>query len=244
LTRILAIDTSSAWCSVALSLGDSAPQLRHELVSSGASQLLLPWVQELLAQAQINLSDLDAIAVGIGPGAFTGVRLGVAAVQGLAVSANLPVISVVSLDAIAAQVIKTAPFENRNPSQFAIAIDARMDEIYWAKYEYLQGMPFAKRTGEIHLSKPEEIDLKGVQYLAGSAIAAYGDRLFANTSLGPDRLDLEVSVSALGILSVAQQMLADGQQADVRQLEPLYVRNKVALTTAEREIAFKKDQLS
>jgi tRNA threonylcarbamoyladenosine biosynthesis protein TsaB len=107
LTRLLAIDTSSAWCSVALSLGDSGPQLRHEIVSSDASQLLLPWVQEMLAQAQINLSDLDAIAVGVGPGAFTGVRLGVAAVQGLAVSANLPVISVVSLDAIAAQVIKS-----------------------------------------------------------------------------------------------------------------------------------------
>ena len=221
-------------------MGDSAPQLRHEPVSAGASQLLLPWIQEMLTQAQINLSDLNAIAVGIGPGAFTGVRLGVAAVQGLAVSANLPVISVASLDAIAAQVIKTPSFEKRNPSQFAIAIDARMDEIYWAKYEYLQGMPFAKRIGDIHLSKPEEIDLAQVEYLAGSAIAAYGDRLLANTSLPTDCLGLEVSVSALGILDCAKQMLKNGQQSDVRQLEPLYVRNKVALTTTERELAFKK----
>jgi tRNA threonylcarbamoyladenosine biosynthesis protein TsaB len=226
---------------VALSLGDSAPQLRHEPVSSGASQLLLPWVEELLTQAQINLSDLDAIAVGIGPGAFTGVRLGVAAVQGLAVCSNLPVISVASLDAIAAQVIKTPLFEKRNPSQFTVAIDARMDEIYWAKYQYRRDTPFAKRIGDIHLSKPEEIDLKEVQYLAGSAIAAYGDRLFANTSIAPDCLDLEVSVSALGILDCAKQMLKNGQQIDVRQLEPLYVRNKVALTTAERELTFKKD---
>lgn len=195
----------------------------------------------MLTQAQINLSDLDAIAVGIGPGAFTGVRLGVAAVQGLAVSANLPVISVVSLDAIAAQVIKTGSFEKINPSHFAVAIDARMDEIYWAKYEYLQGAPLAKRLGVIHLSKPEEIDLKEIQYLAGSAIAAYGDRLFANAGVAPDCLDLEVSVSALGILDCAEQMLKNGQQSDVRQLEPLYVRNKVALTTAERELAFKKD---
>jgi len=222
-------------------LGDSAPQFRHESVSAGASQLLLPWVQELLAQAQINLSELDAIAVGIGPGAFTGVRLGVAAVQGLAVSANLPVISVVSLDAIAAQVIKTASFEKINASRFAIAIDARMDEIYWAKYEYQAVKPLPKRIGDIHLSSPEEIDLTGIQYLAGSAIAAYGDRLFISAAIAKDCLDSQVSVSALGILDCAQQMFKEGQLGDVRQLEPLYVRNKVALTTAERDLAFKKD---
>jgi len=77
--NILAIDTSSAWCSVALSLDDQLPVLRHEAVSAGASQLLLPWIETLLSNAKIKLKDLDAIAVGIGPGAFTGVRLGVAA---------------------------------------------------------------------------------------------------------------------------------------------------------------------
>ena len=82
MTRILAIDTSTAWCSVALSLGDKSPILRHELVSAGASQLLLPLVEKLLEEANIRLNELDAIAVGIGPGAFTGVRLGVAVVQG------------------------------------------------------------------------------------------------------------------------------------------------------------------
>jgi tRNA threonylcarbamoyladenosine biosynthesis protein TsaB len=83
--NILAIDTSSAWCSVALSLDDQAPVLRHEAVSAGASQLLLPWIEDLLSNAKIALKDLDAIAIDIGPGAFTGVRLGVAAVQGLAI---------------------------------------------------------------------------------------------------------------------------------------------------------------
>ncbi|WP_114638553.1 tRNA (adenosine(37)-N6)-threonylcarbamoyltransferase complex dimerization subunit type 1 TsaB [Polynucleobacter necessarius] len=240
MTRILAIDTSSTWCSVALSLGDSVPQLRHELVSAGASQLLLPWVQDLLAQAQIKLSDLDVMAVGIGPGAFTGVRLGVAAVQGLAVSAHLPVISVVSLDAIAAQAIITASFDRIKPTNFVVAIDARMDEIYWAKYEYQQGMPLAKRVGEIHLSKPEEIDLTGIHYLAGSAIAVYGERLFTHNSIAADCLDPEVPLSALGILDCAKPMFKAGLQTDVRCLEPLYVRNKVALTTAERDLVFKK----
>ncbi len=71
MTRILAIDTSTAWCSVALSLGDQAPILRHELVSAGASQLLLPWVETLLEEANLKLNELDVIAIGIGPGAFT-----------------------------------------------------------------------------------------------------------------------------------------------------------------------------
>jgi len=97
LTRILAIDTSSAWCSVALSLSDTAPLVRHQKVSAGASQLLLPWIEELLRQASSELASLDAIAVGIGPGAFTGVRLGVAVVQGLATAAKLPILPVAVL---------------------------------------------------------------------------------------------------------------------------------------------------
>ena len=97
MANILAIDTSSAWCSVALSLGDQAPELRHEAVSAGASQLLLPWIESLLSEGNISLKNLDAIAVGIGPGAFTGVRLGVAAVQGLAISNNRDMVVVAKL---------------------------------------------------------------------------------------------------------------------------------------------------
>ena len=74
---------------MALSLPDAAPLVRHQKVSAGASQLLLPWVEELLSEASIELSSLDAIAIGNGPGAFTGVRLGVAAVQGLAIACLL-----------------------------------------------------------------------------------------------------------------------------------------------------------
>ena len=242
MTRILAIDTSTAWCSVALSLGDETPILRHELVSAGASQLVLPWVQDLLEQANMKLNELDAIAVGIGPGAFTGVRLGVAAVQGLAISCDLPIVPVVSVDAIAAQLCKTNHFEMIKPGNFAIAIDARMDEIYWAKYESAnQKQNLPKRIGDIHLSKPEELDLTKIAFLAGSALKVYGDRLFsmAKTPLPSDALDAEIHLSALGILDIAKQVLKEGRQISVRELEPLYVRDKVALTTQERLEALK-----
>jgi tRNA threonylcarbamoyladenosine biosynthesis protein TsaB len=227
---------------VALSLGDETPILRHELVSAGASQLVLPWVQALLEQANMKLNELDAIAVGIGPGAFTGVRLGVAAVQGLAISCDLPIVPVASVDAIAAQLCKTHEFELIKPRNFAIAIDARMDEIYWAKYESAnqkQNLPI--RIGDIHLSKPEELDLNDISFLAGSALKVYEDRLFSKskTALPSNALDTEIHLSALGILDCAKQILQEGRQINVRELEPLYVRDKVALTTLERLEAFK-----
>ena len=240
MTRILAIDTSTAWCSVALSLGDQAPILRHELVSAGASQLLLPLVEKLLEDASIRLNELDAIAIGIGPGAFTGVRLGVAAVQGLAISCDLPILPVTSLDAIAAQLLKTNHFEHTKPNHFVVAIDARMDEIYWAKYESpRQQQDLAKRIGNIHLSKPEELDLTDIQFLAGSALDVYGDRLFANTKIPSSALDAQIHLTALGVLDCAVRMFKEGRQIQVRELEPLYVRDKVALTTQERLEALK-----
>ena len=230
MANILAIDTSSAWCSVALSLDGQALQFRHEAVTAGASQLLLPWIESLLSDAKSSLKDLDAIGVGIGPGAFTGVRLGVAAVQGLAVSQNIPVVPVCSLDAIAAQLLDSAVFKSSDPHRLIIAIDARMEEVYWASYD-IQDERLPNRIGDIHLTKPEDLDLEGVQFLAGSALNAYSQRLPQFT--GP--IDQDVSISALGILKCAQQSLQDGVHCEVRQLEPLYVRDKVAFTTAERE---------
>jgi tRNA threonylcarbamoyladenosine biosynthesis protein TsaB len=117
-----------------------------------------------------------------------------------------------------------------------------MDEIYWAKYELHSSSVHALRLGEIHLSKPEEIDLTDIYYLAGSAIHVYGDRLFTTQKLPSNALDPDITISALGVLDCAKYMLDQKQQIQVAKLEPLYVRNKVALTTNEREIAFKKDR--
>lgn len=235
MTRILAIDTSSAWCSVSLSLGDEPPLIKHEPVSAGASQLLLPWVTQLLEQAGTSIQDLDVIAVGVGPGAFTGVRLGVAAVQGLAIARCIPVIPVASLDAIAAQLIHEEQFKLARPKQILIAIDARMNEIYWAQYQVTDyALPI--RVGDIKLSKPEDINLEGVEYIAGNGLKAYGDRLISkgNLAIPKSHLDPEIVVSALGILECAKLQWAEHHQIDVHLLEPLYIRNKVAFTTSER----------
>jgi tRNA threonylcarbamoyladenosine biosynthesis protein TsaB len=235
LTRILAIDTSSAWCSVALSLDHAAPVVRHQKVSAGASQILLPWVEELLNETCSELSALDAIAVGVGPGAFTGVRLGVAVVQGLAIAAKLPVLPVVSLDAIASQLVQTPLFISSGAQSFVVALDARMGEVYWAAYRTVFNQ-LPQRLGEIHLTTPELVELKNVEFLAGSAIAEFGQRLFASIEnpFSSEQLDPTIGVNAQGILVCAQEMWHKGLQQDIHLLEPLYIRNKVALTSVER----------
>ena len=235
MTRILAIDTSSAWCSVALSLNDEAPLFRTQKVAAGASQLLLPWIEELLSEASIKLASLDAIAIGNGPGAFTGVRLGVAVVQGLATAAKLPVLPVASLDAIASQLVKTPAFIASGAQSFVVAVDARMDEAYWASYRVvLNQLP--QRQSDILLTAPEGIQLSDINFLAGSAIAEFGDRIFTSIgyTLPSTQLDSSIGVNALGVLACAQDMWGKGLQQDVHLLEPLYIRNKVALTSAER----------
>ena len=220
---------------MALSLSDAVPLVRHQKVSAGASQLLLPWIEELLHQTSSELASLDAIAVGIGPGAFTGVRLGVAVVQGLATAAKLPVLPVASLDAIASQLVLKPAFISTGAKSFVIAIDARMGEVYWAKYQIVPNQ-LPQRQGDIHLTSPELVELKNIEYLAGSAIREFSDRLLSSIqdSFTSNQLDPDIGVDAQGVLACAQNMWRKGLQQDIHLLEPLYIRNKVALTSAER----------
>ena len=220
---------------MALSLDDVAPLVRHQKVSAGASQLLLPWVEELLSDSAIQLTSMDAIAIGVGPGAFTGVRLGVAVVQGLATAAKLPVIPVASLDAIASQLVLRPAFIATGVDLFVIAVDARMGEVYWAIYQAAPNQ-LPQRQGDVQLTSPELVALQNVGFVAGSAITEFGDRLFASIPkpLPANHLDSEIGVDALGVLACARDMWGKGLQQDVHFLEPLYIRNKVAFTSAER----------
>ena len=240
---ILAIDTSSAWCSVALSFGSTPEHVveRHELLGPGASQHLLPWINDLLKQEGITLRDLDAIAVGIGPGAFTGVRLAVAVVQGLALASHLPVAPVASLDAIAASAIDHPLIQvmDAGKHQFTVAIDARMGEVYWANYSVMKAAQagndntaLPERIGDIQLTKPEDIQMGISKCVFGSAVTQYP--IHFEQHMASSQLDGALGVSASGVLRSAKAMLPKGQLIAVDQLEPLYVRNKVALTSAER----------
>ena len=245
--RILAIDTSSAWCSVALSAETATDGLveRHELLGPSASQHLLPWITDLLKQEGMALRDLDAIAVGIGPGAFTGVRLSIAVVQGLAYATHLPLAPVASLDAIAASAINHPLMHAMDSSKhvFTVAIDARMGEVYWANYRFKKAVQASgdttvspevlpERIGDIQLSKPEDVQMGVSKCVFGSAVAQYP--AYFEQCMPSSQMDGALGVSARGILRCAQAMAANHQLISVDQLEPMYIRNKVALTSAER----------
>ena len=146
LPTILAIETATACCSVALSHQGELSE--RSLVGNNVhSQVLLEMVQDLLQLAAISVNDLDAVAVGQGPGSFTGLRIGVGVAQGIAYGADCPMIAVSSLDALAI----------RAPSDGVVlaGIDARMGEVYWA--EYSKNLNALERISALQVSPPEEV---------------------------------------------------------------------------------------
>jgi len=225
--RILALDSSTDWLSVALSNSDGW-QERGERAATAASERALPLVRALLGAAGLRVGDLDGIAFGAGPGSFTGVRIACGIAQGLALGADLPVVAIPTLLALAQHAWRTGGTE----AVFA-CLDARMREVYVAAYEY-DGLrwrvvldPAVAIPGEAPL--PPGDDWTGV----GNGFAAYPAlrERFGGALAGCEEGMLPTAV-AIG--SLALPRFAAGEGVPAREAAPLYVRHRVALTTAER----------
>lgn len=130
MARILALDTSTEACSVALKQGDEVLE-NFQLQPRKHTQLLLPMVEEILAEAGIGLNQLDAIAFANGPGSFTGLRIATGVVQGLAFGADLPVVPVTTLETLA-----FTAFREHYAHYVIASLDARMGEVYWGAYHW------------------------------------------------------------------------------------------------------------
>lgn len=221
--NLLAFDTSTELLSLAVRGGDGVPVLHEGPGGAQASATLIPAARQLLAQAGLALADLDAIVFGNGPGSFTGLRTACAVAQGLALGAGLPVLPVETLLAVAEQARTAAA-----ATQVVALLDARMDEVYWAPYRW-DGAAW-RREGAIRLGAPEQVVVPPGWCLAGNAFAAYGDRL-------PQAPRIEALPSAAALLRLAPGLLSVGGALPADQAWPLYVRDKVAQTTAEREAA-------
>ena len=219
---IAAIETSTELASVALLCGDRVTSRE----SSGAkthSMTVLALLQELLREQDLTLGQCDALAFGAGPGSFTGVRTACGLAQGLAFGANLPVVPVVTLLAMADAA------RNQGAGDNIIAVlDARMGEVYWAQYRFDEQWQIVK---EPCLSAPEQVIAEGASCVAGNGLAAYADRF---TGLPPVRRWPELMPHASQIARLGRQFALQGQSVHAREAQPLYLRNKVALTTAER----------
>lgn len=232
MTACLAFDTATEHLSIALQLGDRV--WSHEAAGGAlASSTLIPGVMDLLAQAGIGLRDLDAIAFGRGPGAFTGLRTACSVAQGLALGADKPVLPIDTLLAVAedARTMSCAAALD----EVWVAMDARMDEIY-AAHAVFEAGTWRLATAP-WLCTPQQLNERwrerAPRAVAGTALAAFGDRLICGDALClPQALP-----RARAMLPLAAALWAQGGAVDAAQALPLYLRDKVAQTMAERAAA-------
>lgn len=222
--RILALETTTEYCSVAL-WRDGDVQQQVELVGQKHSEVLMLMVAELLRAAGEKLAQLDGIAYGMGPGSFTGVRIACGVTQGLALGANLPVVGVVTLEALA---------EASGKARVIAALDARMGEIYHAAYQKTPDGWLAVSAPSLCLPQQAPA-LDGADWFGvGSGFAAHQAALQARYSTALQQVDDAAVPQAAAIAAIAVSRFAQGLGVDAAMALPLYLRDKVALKTSER----------
>jgi len=217
--RLLAIDTATERCSVALRL-DGRVIERVSDQPRGAADLVLPMVDAVLKEAGVRLADLDGIAFGRGPGAFTGVRIGVGVVQGLAFGVGLQTVGISNLAAVAQQVARPG-------DRILVCMDARMDQVYWSSFAREQGAELVTSTGAERVDAPDAVIDGDYTVLAGTGFKAYaslrgrlasGDRVIQETAL-PNASDIAL---------LAESEFRAGRAKPATEAEPVYVRDQVA----------------
>ena len=222
--NILALDTSTEWCSVALWL-DGRVLSRDERAGQRHSALILPMIDALMSEAGLVLTQLDAIAFGAGPGSFTGLRIACGVTQGLAFGAGLPVVPVGTLEALA---------QASAAARVVTALDARMDEIYHAAYTRDDA-----GWRELHapsLCAPAAAPaVDGGDWTGcGNGFAVQGGALRARYAGQLREVHEDLRPHARDMLGIAADRFAQTGGLDPAQAAPLYVRDKVAFSVAER----------
>ncbi len=230
MSLILALDTSTDACSVALN-ADGVITSLFELAAKSHTQRLLPMVDELLHIKGCALTDLDAIAFGRGPGSFTGLRICAGIVQGLAFGANLPVIPVSTLEAMA------LGFYRINPAiqlPLGVALDARMNEVYWGLFS---------RAGELVDSLVTEQVISPDVLVAGVEVANLkGDFIAigpgwhypAMQALAAVNKVIDVHPHAENMALIAAKLFAEGKVVSALEAQPVYLRDSVSWQKRQR----------
>ncbi|TAN48045.1 MAG: tRNA (adenosine(37)-N6)-threonylcarbamoyltransferase complex dimerization subunit type 1 TsaB [Betaproteobacteria bacterium] len=220
---LAALETSADWCSVAISIDGEIAALEQR-AGQRQAELALPMLGQLLAQAGIAAGRLDAVAFGAGPGSFTGLRIACGLAQGIAFALELPVIGVSTLEALA---------EESGAARVVACIDARMREVYYACLE--RDGALWREVLAARCVAPQSVPVPpGAGWTGcGNGFAAYPQAL-ARTA---QRVLPEVHASALAVARLAAPRLAAGEGVDAALAVPVYLRDKVALTSREREQA-------
>ncbi len=223
MTTLLALDTATEACSVAL-LHDGKVLSHYEVIPRLHAQKLLPMIRDMLAEAGTALSAVDAIAFGRGPGAFTGVRIAIGVVQGLAFALDRPVLPVSNLALLAQRA-----YREHGARQVAAAIDARMDEVYWGCYQETAGE--MRLLGNEAVLPPEHAHLpaeaSGEWFGAGTGWG-YAERI----PVALNGQDATLLPHALDLLTLARFAWERGEGMAADLAQPVYLRDKVATPKA------------
>ncbi|MGY3569219.1 tRNA (adenosine(37)-N6)-threonylcarbamoyltransferase complex dimerization subunit type 1 TsaB [Vibrio sp. SCSIO 43135] len=222
--KILALDTATENCSVALMVGDKL-YVRSEVAPRDHTKKVLPMVDEVLKEAGVTLADLDALAFGRGPGSFTGVRIGIGIAQGLAFGADLPMIGVSTLAAMA-----QGSYRQHGASHVACAIDARMSEVYWGRFSRQEDGSWSEVDAECVIPPQvlaEQLSRDELAWkAAGTGWDAYSEAL-AELTIECEKGDV-LFPDAQDIVYLAQFELAKGNTVDAEHASPVYLRDNVA----------------
>jgi tRNA threonylcarbamoyladenosine biosynthesis protein TsaB len=217
--NLLAIDTATERCSVAARINGSWFE-RTVDTQRGHADIVLSMVDDVLKEGALPLKELDGIAYGRGPGAFTGVRIAIGVVQGLAFGADLSTAGVSNLAAVAQQA--AAPGE-----RIIACMDARMKEVYWAEYHCDAG-GLVHLVGSEHLSAPGAVDASAVDLIAGTAMAAYPEL----ASRFPTARSVSALPRARDILLLGEREFREGRGQSASEAQPVYLRDQVATVKA------------
>ncbi|HET9483111.1 MAG TPA: tRNA (adenosine(37)-N6)-threonylcarbamoyltransferase complex dimerization subunit type 1 TsaB [Xanthomonadales bacterium] len=244
--HLLAIETATEACSVALVCGDSIVA-RHELAPRRHAELVLPMIDGVLAEAGLARGAIDAIAVGRGPGAFTGVRLAISVAQGLALGLDRPVVPISTLAALAleasvesttrdeASTVGGAEAPTAPPDLIIAALDARMGEVYAACFEAdAEGLVTAITEEAVCEASRCVVPARDAYIGAGSGWAAYRTALESCLARPPRLVLPDLLPRATSIARLALRELALAHTVDAAHAQPVYLRDKVALTVAEQ----------
>jgi tRNA threonylcarbamoyladenosine biosynthesis protein TsaB len=222
--KLLAIETATEACSAALYL-DGEILLRYQVKPRGHSELILGMLDELLTEAGLSPGQLDAMAFGRGPGSFTGVRIATGVVQGTAFGADIPVVPISTLAALAQRA-----YREQGEDKLLPAYDARMQQLYWAAYR-VNEKGLVELIGSEQVLSVDDIGLPAGQgwYGVGSGWAAYGDqllvRLGAHVVKGSDP---EMLCSAYDVVLLGVEAFGRGKAVSAESALPVYLRDNVA----------------
>jgi len=223
--KILAIDTATEACSAALYI-DGVITEKYQLAPREHTQLILKMIESLLKDANLKISDLDALAFGRGPGSFTGVRIATGIIQGIAFASDLPVITVSTLASIAQQA-----YDNHQHESVLAGIDARMGEMYWAAYQ-LDENNLMVLCDEEKVSPASAViidkNISSEWCGAGSAWESYAQQL--NEQLGTQIVDVypDYFPHSASIVKLAAAAYVRGEAVEAALAQPVYLRNDVA----------------